>query len=176
MMLSRLKNWCIKAILRPGFVFGGGTCPVICPSPSLATLGGLRKSRLCASKVIGLVGCILTSAVEDWYGTTIVLDPSFPRKPEFRRKRRWRCAFFFDRCLSHDRPACAPERIVIMKAIVATSRVAFEVCLTFERKRRAHGPSIANKGSPECRRVDWAAIILLIPAPESVLWPSSGAK
>lgn len=75
----------MKAIFRPGFVFGGGTWPAICPSPIRAALGGLRKSRRCASKVMGFVGYILTSAVDERYGTKTVLDPSLPRNPELRR-------------------------------------------------------------------------------------------
>ncbi len=158
-MLNRLKNWCMKAILSPGFVFAGGTWLSVCPSPSRAALGGLRNSRLCASKVIGFVGCILTSAVEDRYGTNIVLEPSLPRRLEFRRRCRRPCALFFDRFLSHDLPPYAPERIVTIKANVAASCVTRDVCLTFERKRRAHDPSIENRGSPLFRRVDWTAIM-----------------
>ena len=45
------------------------------------------------------------------------------------------------------------------KASVAASRVVFDVFFTFERNNRAQGPSIANRGSPECRSVDWAAIV-----------------
>ena len=54
----------MKAMLRPGFVFAGGTWP-ICPSPNLAALGGFRKSLRCASYVVGLVGCMMTFEVEE---------------------------------------------------------------------------------------------------------------
>lgn len=63
-ILRRLRNWCMNAMLRPGLVLGGGT-DVIWPSPSRAALGGFRNNLRCASNVIGFVGCILTSAVDD---------------------------------------------------------------------------------------------------------------
>lgn len=63
-MLRRLKNWCIKATLRPGFVFGGGTWPMY-PSPNLAARGGFRNSLLWASKVMVFVGYMVTFAVEE---------------------------------------------------------------------------------------------------------------
>ena len=49
--------------------------------------------------------------------------------------------------------------IAILKASVAARRAIFEVFLIVERKRRAQGPNIDKRGSPECRSVDWAAII-----------------
>ena len=63
-MLRRLRNWCINATLRPGFVFGGGTRPIY-PSPNLAARGGFKNNLLCASKVMVLVGYMVTFAVEE---------------------------------------------------------------------------------------------------------------
>jgi hypothetical protein len=42
---------------------------VAVPSPSLAARGGFRNSLLCASNVVGLVGWMVTLAVEFRYGT-----------------------------------------------------------------------------------------------------------
>src|SRR5690242_6571956 len=84
MMFSRLRNWCRKARLRPGFVCGGGACGSVA-SCILAARGGCKNSRLWASKVVGLVGLMTTLDVESLLGTYMVLLPSLFFRPELRR-------------------------------------------------------------------------------------------
>lgn len=100
-MLSRLRNWCKNARFNPGFVCGGGTDDVLCPSIRRAALGGLRKSRLCASNVVGFVGYITTLEVEFRYGTKMTLEPSLPRRPEFLRRRFLSCALLLALLFHH---------------------------------------------------------------------------
>jgi hypothetical protein len=62
-MLIRLRNWWRKAMLSPGLMFVGGG-PVAGSYFSPARPVELRKSLLCASKVVSLVGKMVTLLVE----------------------------------------------------------------------------------------------------------------
>lgn len=110
---------------------------------------------------MGFVGYILTSAVLDLYGTNIVLEPSLPLRPEFRRSSRCPRACFFDRWLSHLRTPYAPDIIEMSKASVAARRVALEVLMALKRMIRSHAVSEVETPSSEQRRVDCTAILPL---------------
>ena len=77
----------------------------------------------------------MTLAVEDRYGTKMVLDPSLPRKPEFLRSRRCACAFSAFSFFIHRRPPYALETIASVKARVAAMRAALGVRSHRDRRR-----------------------------------------
>lgn len=63
-MLHKLKNWCREWIFNPGLLWD---CDPSIDDKSFlrrTALGGPRKNLRCASKVVGLVGCMTTLAVD----------------------------------------------------------------------------------------------------------------
>ena len=97
---------------------------------------------------------MVTLAVEDRYGTKMVLDPSLPRKPEFLRNSRRALAFSAFFFFIHWRPPYALEIVARVKATVAANRALFGVLLQWDRRRLIQCFSKTVKGSPCRRRVD----------------------
>ena len=124
--LIKLRNWCRNAMFNPGLIFVGGG-PVAGSYFAPAWPDELRNSLRCASKVVNLVGKMVTLLVESLYGTNIVRLPSFPRSPLLRRTRRLpvsRSAFFLLYLLY---PPYPPVTMAKESARVATRRVVREL-------------------------------------------------
>ena len=113
--------------------------------------------------MVGFVGFMVTLAVDDRYGTKMVLDPSLPRRPEFRRNRRWPLAFSSDLFLSHLLLAYPPPMIDSASVKVATVRAKGEVCRSLDRTSTTDRKYSARRGSLECRRVECAAMSMAEP-------------
>lgn len=101
----------------------------------------------------------MTLAVEERYGTNIVLDPSLPLRPEFRRNSRCPCASSSDLCLSQRCPPYAEEMIAMVRARVEASRVAFDVCFHRESMNCRYRWETARKRCFVGRSVDCVAIL-----------------
>ena len=89
----------------------------------------------------------------------IVLDPSLPLKPEFRRNSRCPRASSSDLSLSQHCPPYAEEIIAMVRARVAASRVAFDVCFHRERMNCRYRWETVRKMCFVGRSVDCAAIL-----------------
>jgi len=90
----------------------------------------------------------VTLAVEDLYGTKMVLDPSFPRKPEFLRSSRCARAFSAFSFFIHRRPPYALEIIASVRAKVAANRAALGIRFHRDRRRLAQCVRKMRRGSP----------------------------
>lgn len=159
-MLKRLRNWCRKAKLSPGFASAGGTCGID-PSVRPEARGGCRNSRRCASNVVGFVGEIVTLDVVSLYGTKIVRVPSFDFNPEFLRRRRRPCSCSFRRDCSHRQPPYPLVMIERVSARVASSRVIFEVASNLDLRSSRYLFRRAGIRLSDPRRVDCTAILAL---------------
>lgn len=105
------------------------------PSERPEALGGVRKSRRCASNVVALVGWIVTLEVESLYGTNIIREPSLFRSPEFLRNNRLPCSFSACRFFHHLLLPVPPAMIERASSRVATTFVKFEVPFALDRNR-----------------------------------------
>lgn len=105
---------------------------------------------------------MVTLAVEDRYGTKMVRDPSLPRKPEFRRNKRWPLAFSSDLSFSHLLLAYALPMTDSASANIVTVRAVVEVCPTLDRTYPTYRRYSARRGSLGCRRVECAAISMAV--------------
>lgn len=157
-MLIKLRNWCKKAKLRPGFVCADG----MVPSPRPETFGGLRNKRRCASYVVSFVLGMITFEVLSLYGTYMVLDPSLLKSQEFVRTSFFPCSFSARRFLHHLLPPSAPRIIVVARAIVASTRVRRDVfrILSWNNFLYFSMKATIMSSDAEWRRVDCAAISL----------------